>query len=248
MEPASSRRFDQSSSSPVPFVGREAELRVLHTALGSAFAGRGQVVLIAGEPGIGKTRTSDMFAAQAEASGACILWGRCHEWEGAPPYWPWIQVLRAYLSLADEGSLIRDLGAGAADVAQVLPELRQRIPDLPELPAMEPEQARFRLFDALATFLVNAAKARPLVVVLDDLHWADTPSLLLLQFLAQGIRQPLADACRTVSRATLPADHTARSIAGGYRLIHRSDIWTHAFGSPRRRDPHGNRGESALRG
>lgn len=186
MDASSPRRIDDPPFSLAPFVGRGAELRVLRAAFESASAGRGQVVLIGGEPGIGKTRTADVFAG--DARDAKILWGRCHEWQGAPAYWPWIQVLRAHLSMLDDDDLRAQLGAGAADIAQVLPELRQRLADLADLPPMEPEQARFRLFDALATFLINAAQPHPLVIVLDDIHWADAPSLLFLHFLAESIR------------------------------------------------------------
>lgn len=182
------QRFDQIPSAQAPFVGRERELRALQAALESAVAGRGQVVLISGEPGIGKTRTSDVFAAEAEASGALVLWGRCHEWEGAPPYWPWIQILRDYLDSVDDETLRRQLGECASDIAQVLPELHRRIPGLQPAVEMEPEQARFRLFDALTTFLTEVSRDRPLFIILDDIHWADTPSLLLLQFLAQRMR------------------------------------------------------------
>ena len=86
-----------------------------------------------------------------------------------------------------------EMGPGAADIAQVVSEVRERLPGLPRRRQLEPEQARFRLFDSITTFLKNASKAQPLMVVLDDMHWADKPSLLLLQFLAQGAaRQPAA--------------------------------------------------------
>jgi predicted ATPase len=155
-----------------PFVGREAELAGLTADLDAAVAGRGGVVLLAGEPGIGKTRLAEQLAAQATACGVLVLWGGCWEGEGAPAFWPWIQVVRAYVRAADPAALRHDMGAGAADIAQVVPAVGDLLPDLRTPPPMEPEAARFRLFDSLAGFFRAAAARRPLLLVLDDLHWA----------------------------------------------------------------------------
>jgi DNA-binding CsgD family transcriptional regulator len=170
-----------------PFVGREAELAALSADLDAGVGGRGGVVLLAGEPGIGKTRLAEELAAQARARGALVLWGRCWEGEGAPAFWPWVQVVRAYIKAADSAGLRRDMGAGAADIAQLVPAVRDCLPDLPAPPPMEPEAARFRLFDSLAGFLRAAAARRPLLLVLDDLHWADAPSLALLRFVGREL-------------------------------------------------------------
>ena len=170
-----------------PFVGREAELASLAADLDAAAAGRGGVVLVGGEPGIGKTRLAEELDAQATACGVLVLWGRCWEGEGAPAFWPWVQVVRAYLQTADPVVLRREMGAGAADIAQVVPAVRECLPDLPTPPPVEPEAARFRLFDSLAGFLRAAAARRPLLLVLDDLHWADAPSLALLRFVSREL-------------------------------------------------------------
>ena len=167
------------------FIGRRSELAVLTDALDEALAGRGQIVLLAGEPGIGKTRTAQELALRAEQQGVQVLWGWCYENEGAPPYWPWVQLLRAYVQQADPEQLRSEMGPGAADIAEIIPEVRQKLPELEQAPALEPEQARFRLFDSVTTFLKSAAHSQPLMLVLDDLHWADKPSLLLLEFLAR---------------------------------------------------------------
>ena len=166
------------------FVGRERELEELEAALEDARSGRGRLFLIAGEPGIGKSRLADEFAARAHLRGARIVWGRSWEAGGAPAYWPWVQVLRACIRDDDLGAFLAGLGSVAGDIAQILPELRDRYPDLPEPVSLDPEGARFRLFDSTTTFLRESAKDRPLVVALDDLHAADAPSLLLLGFLA----------------------------------------------------------------
>jgi predicted ATPase len=145
-----------------PFVGRTAELAVLTADLDAAVGGRGGVVLLAGEPGIGKTRLAEELAARATARGVVVLWGRCWEGEGAPAFWPWVQVVRAYVQLqaGDPGELRRELGAGAADIAQLVPAVRDHLPDLPVPPPVEPEAARFRLFDSLTGFLRAAAARR----------------------------------------------------------------------------------------
>ncbi|MEE9285691.1 MAG: AAA family ATPase, partial [Dehalococcoidia bacterium] len=153
-----------------------------------ALSGRGRLLMLVGEPGIGKTRTSEEFATYAGLRNSQVLWGRCYEGEGAPAYWPWVQVVRSYVHDRDPQELMSEMGPGAADIAQVVSAVRERLPGLPEPPALEPEQARFRLFDSITTFLKNASNRQPIVLVLDDLHWADKPSLLLLQFLARELR------------------------------------------------------------
>src|SRR5437667_389651 len=167
------------------FVGRERELEELRTSVDAARAGQGQLVLLAGEPGIGKTRTASELGTYARLRGFQVLWGRCHETGGAPAYWPWVQIIRTYLHDRDPRNVRSEMGTGAAGIAQLVSEVRERLADLPALPALEPEQARFRLFDSITAFLRNATAHQPLVLVLDDLHWADAPSLLLLQFLAR---------------------------------------------------------------
>ena len=116
-----------------------------------------------------------------------MLVGRCWEAGGAPAYWPWVQSLRAYVRGAEPDALRAQLGPGAIDLAQLLPELRDDPARPAARPAVESEGARFRLFDALAAFLQSAAATQPLVLVLDDLHAADEPSLLLLQFVAREL-------------------------------------------------------------
>jgi DNA-binding SARP family transcriptional activator len=169
------------------FVGRERELAELTAGLDDALAGRGRLVLLVGEPGIGKSRLAEELVARARARGARVLVGRCWEAGGAPAYWPWVQALRTHVRDSDGAALRAQLGAGAADLAQLLPELRERFPGLPEPPVPESDAARFRLFDAVAEFLRRACESRPSVLVLDDLHAADAPSLLLLRFLARQL-------------------------------------------------------------
>ena len=171
-----------------PFVGRQHELASLRAALARACSGRGELVLLAGEAGIGKTRLAEELASIATTQGAGVFWGRGAEWDGTPPYWPWLQMLRALVHATAADALRLQLGSGATAIAQLLPELREQLPDLLLPPAVEPEQARFQLFEAIRLLLSNSARDRPLVLVFDDMHWADQPSLLLLRFFAREIR------------------------------------------------------------
>lgn len=173
-----------------PFVGRRQELERLREAFDGARDGRGSLVMITGEPGIGKTRLARELEGYASEHGARVLWGRAHEAGGAPAYWPWVQALRQLVEATDGEELRGWLGSGAGEVARVVPELRAHLPDLPEPePITDPESAQFRLFDALATCLRNVASATPLVLVLDDLHWADRSTLEALQVIAPPDRQ-----------------------------------------------------------
>ncbi|MCD6015404.1 MAG: hypothetical protein K0R41_32 [Geminicoccaceae bacterium] len=169
------------------FVGREPELDEMRASLEDALRGQGRLLLLTGDPGIGKTRTAEQLATYARVRRAHVHWGRCHETEGAPAYWPWSEAIRSYVRDADPVGLRWQLGSRAADVAQIVPELAERLGDVGEPPPMDAEQARFRLFDSVAGFLAGASQSRPLVLVLDDLHWADEPSLLLLRFLARRL-------------------------------------------------------------
>jgi tetratricopeptide (TPR) repeat protein len=166
------------------FVGREAELELLESALAHATEGRGRLVLIAGEPGIGKSRLLDEVARRSEAAGALVHWGRCWEAGGAPAYWPWVQSLRGLLRSVDDDGLHPFPARAGPDLSRLLPELGERFPDLPAPPSVDPETARFRLFEATAELLRYAARTSPRLVAIDDLHAADVPSVLLLRFLA----------------------------------------------------------------
>lgn len=168
------------------FVGREAALRRLRAAHEEVRSGRGRIVLLLGEPGIGKTRMAEELGAEARRAGSLWLPGRCYEGEGAPAFWPWIQALRALVAASAPETLPADLGPGRSEIGELLPELRED--PAPAAQGFAGEQARFRLFESVAGFLARAARRRPLVIGLDDLHWADPDSLLLVEFLAQELR------------------------------------------------------------
>jgi DNA-binding SARP family transcriptional activator len=165
-------------------VGRAKELRTLDALLADADARRGGLVLVSGEPGIGKTRLVQEMVARAVARGALVTWGRCHEGEGAPSFWPWVQVIRDLLRGGKRETLQRALLRGAGEVAQISPEVKELVPEFDPPPVLDPAAARFRLYEAVNDMVGGMASERPLVVVLDDLHWADVPSLKLTEFVA----------------------------------------------------------------
>ena len=167
------------------FVGRERELADLVAGLDDAETGRGRLFLLGGEPGIGKSALADELARYARERGARVVSGRCWEAGGAPPYWPWIQSIRSILEGLDEDTRRAHTSGVAADMAQMLPELATSASA--DGVSGDPDSLRFRLFDATTTFLRDVARAAPLVVALEDLHAADTPSLLLLEFVTRAL-------------------------------------------------------------
>jgi tetratricopeptide (TPR) repeat protein len=165
------------------FLGRERELAELSAALDEATAGRGALFLVVGEPGIGKTCFAEVFAALAAVRGAQVLRGSCWEGAGAPPYWPWTQVIRSLLPARAPAR------PGAPYLASIVPELGEPAGGPVAPTALESDTARFLLFDAVAGLLASAATRKALLILLDDLHWADAASVLLLRFLARELRE-----------------------------------------------------------
>jgi len=167
------------------FVGREHELQRLEEALEDANQGHGRIVFVSSEAGGGKTRLLEEFSRRAAATNLPVHSGWCWEGEGARPYWPWVQILRALIASRSSETLREQMGSSALDIARVIPSLRERLPELPESPAVQSDQERFRLFDSITSFLRNVARDKGTqILVLDDLQWADAPSLRLIEFLA----------------------------------------------------------------
>jgi DNA-binding winged helix-turn-helix (wHTH) protein/tetratricopeptide (TPR) repeat protein len=165
----------------LPFVGRREALARLRSAWERATRGHDSVVVLSGPAGIGKTRLSEVFEREVEARGGLALRGRALEEEGEPAFWVWAQMLRRLLRDDPESLRVPGL-AGSGELAALIPELaRNDAGDAPQLP---PEQQRFVLFDAVGRTLRSAAKKRPLLVIFEDLHWADLASLRLLEHVA----------------------------------------------------------------
>ena len=162
---------------PVPvtehYVGRGEERAALQAALEESCSGSGRVMLLAGEPGIGKTRVAEELAADAERQGVRILWGMSLEGENTPSYWPWVEALRG----CDPDS---------AEVVSFLTD-PEHVSAGSDMFSESPHSFRFAQFDAVASFLSTASKSRPILVVLDDLHCADEASLQLLAFVVRRL-------------------------------------------------------------
>jgi DNA-binding CsgD family transcriptional regulator/tetratricopeptide (TPR) repeat protein len=175
------------------FVGRAGEVTRIRDHLRAAGEGHGRSILVCGEPGVGKSRLAQVAVECARCLGFTVVWGRCLETEGAPPFWPWIQVLRA---LADSG-----VASGAASA-------------LAALTGASPDDDRFRLFDTVSQLLFDVAAMKPLLLVLDDLHRADQASLALLRFTADAA-DGRALACLGTYRDTEVTDeHPVASLIG----------------------------------
>jgi predicted ATPase len=157
-----------------PLVGRARELAAAAEALDAAASARTSLLLFSGDPGIGKSRLVEEAAALARQRGFAVCWGRAWESGGAPPFWPWTQLLRALLK---EG-------------AAAPPEIARLLPELPGAAALREagNDDRFLLFDAVLRFVTGTAERTPLLLLLEDLHAADLASLQLLEFIAAHLR------------------------------------------------------------
>jgi DNA-binding NarL/FixJ family response regulator len=191
------------------FVGRTEELAQLGRLLEDSGAGRGRLVALAGEAGIGKTRLVTEMARLATARGCRVLWSQMIEDPVAPPFLPWMLALRDALSQLDADALREDLGSGAADVADLLPELRDRLQLAPSRPSADSVAARYQLFDSVTRFLLGLSRRQPLVLLLDNAHLADRSSLLLLEYYCRQI---------TSSRTLVVLAYRASALQDGHPL------------------------------
>jgi hypothetical protein len=171
----------------IPFFDREREVGDLRASLDAALGGSGRVVLVGGEPGIGKTRLASVITGKAGARGVPVWWGRACEDGSAPAFWPWNMALRRWIDQVGHEAVAQAAGSWGAELAHVFPVLRERMPDLPASEGWQSAGARFRLFDVVSRFLATVAEPAGLVVVLDDAHWADNSSLKLLEFIAADL-------------------------------------------------------------
>ncbi|NQW18023.1 MAG: AAA family ATPase [Chloroflexi bacterium] len=190
-------RVEQSAESPQiqsilshgpEYVGRETELDRVSDLLESAMGAGGGVAMLTGEPGIGKTRTAQEVSERARQLGFRAVWGRCLESEGVPAFWPWSQVIRDLTDDLGRERALEYMGDGAADIATFSNEIREALPQFtPRAPLEYPAPARFRIYESINRFLRTTAQEAPLLIVLDDLQWADGPSLAVLEFMASEL-------------------------------------------------------------
>ena len=184
----------QSAAEPEPdataqiaLIGRDQERAELLRVLEAALAGRGSLVLIGGEPGIGKTHLTRAVLAEAARRGCFTVAGHCYDMEGAPPYVPFLEMLEYCARVAPRESFRYSIGDAAPEIAKLMPELRRMYSDIPLPIELPPEQQRRFLFNAYREFVERSARLTPIVAVFEDLHWADEPTLLLLRHLAQRV-------------------------------------------------------------
>lgn len=171
------------------YIEREPILRVLQESWRDAERGVGHALLLCGEPGIGKSSALHALGSHARSLGAVCWFGRSADIEGAPPYWPFLTILRDALraSEAARRELLTLMGTGAADLAQGLPDLRELLDLQHQAPTIGAAAAHFRFFDSLRTFLCRLSDQRPLLLVLDDLSLADRATLQLFGFLTRQV-------------------------------------------------------------
>src|SRR6188472_78434 len=170
-----------------PFVGREASLAWLRDQWYEAQRGSGRLAAIAGDPGIGKTRLVGELARAVHEEGAAVLLGRCHE-ELLMSYQPFVEAFARYVAGVSPEVLRGQVGADGGELARLVPELLRRLPELAPPASADAEDQRFRLFEAAGSLVANASRSWPVVLVLEDLHWADKPTALLLTHIVRSIQ------------------------------------------------------------
>ena len=169
-----------------PFVGRRRDLDVLRLRLLAALGGNGSVVLIGGEPGIGKTRIAEEIAREAATDDVLVVWAFCDRWEGSPAFWPWTQIVRALARAGFDTDLPEQV---VERFAVLLPDTNARQARDSHMPERGSDLMQFQLFESVAEYLRRASEQQPLVLILDDMHWADASSVLLLAFLSTEIAE-----------------------------------------------------------
>ncbi|MDB5066354.1 MAG: hypothetical protein JWM18_2788 [Chloroflexi bacterium] len=207
--------------SRTPLVGRETEMATLHELVQAARGGRGALVMVGGEPGVGKTRLAEEVTTEAAGGGMLALTGRCYEMAGSPPYLPFIELLEAMARTVPHERFREALSEDAAQVAKLVPELHRLFPEIPPPLTLPAEHERRYLFNSVRDFIQRAGRLRPLLLVLEDLHWADDATLALLRHLTEtvrdmpvlilgtyrdvevNVRHPLADVLHDIARRQL---------------------------------------------
>ncbi len=199
-----------------PFFGRSAELGHLRVAASEARSSRGNLVLVHGPAGVGKTRLTEWFVNERRNEGVEICWGGCREGQTAPPFWPWPEILTRYAEAHDGATLERLARGRAGELVALVPELSDWLGEQAQASGDESPQRASSLLDAVSGFFRRAAADAPLVLVLEDLHLADTPALELFEALARSLgdtRLLVVATCRTAEGRARPL--LERALEGG---------------------------------
>ncbi|GAC1532623.1 MAG: hypothetical protein NVS3B1_26490 [Marmoricola sp.] len=170
-----------------PFAGRDAAVEALADAWKQTVADRRQVILVSGEPGIGKTRLVTELARTVADEAGVVLMGRCFD-DLRAPYGPFAEALGHLVAYAPDSLLADHVGAAGGDLVRVIPEIRARVPDLPAPVIGDPELERLRVYRSVADLLARAGEMSPVLLVLDDMHWADAATVGLLMWLVRDTR------------------------------------------------------------
>src|SRR5437763_1392262 len=195
------------------FVGRAGELEALRTPWKRAVdASQRRLLLVGGGPCIGKGRLTAEFAREVYDKGATVLFGRCYE-ENVAPYQPFVEAVEQYLRHGDPAEVRADLVRSGTLLARLVPDIGLRFPDLPEPVRAEPDTERYLMFEAVDSLLGGIAKRVPVLLVLDDLHWADRPTLALLGHLARHTEAAPLVLLGTYRTSEVVGDHPLRAVA-----------------------------------
>jgi class 3 adenylate cyclase len=200
------------------FVGRDGERAVMERSRSRVRAGARQVVLVSGEPGIGKSRLASFSGHGAHGEGFAVLWGACSE-ELAVPYEPWISVCSQLVEHAPPDVLERHVGRHGGELARLTRELPRRLPEVAEPESSDPETERFLLFSAVAGALVELAASTPLCLVLDDLHWADSQSVALLKHVVSAAESSALQVIVAFRDSDLAKEHPLNAVLADLRRI-----------------------------
>jgi len=203
---------------PVSYVGRVEERAAIEEAMVLARDGARQVVLLSGEPGIGKTRLSSYGAHRAHAESFAVCWGTCSE-ELAVPYEPWIEVCSQLIEHAPEDVLDRLVERHKGELGRLARNLERRVADLPAPQTSDPETERYLLFSGVAGLLQEVAQSVPVCLVLDDLHWADGQSVALLKHVVRTVEQGALQVIATYRDSDLGKDHPLTAVLADLRSI-----------------------------
>jgi tetratricopeptide (TPR) repeat protein len=224
-------------SALTPMVGRESEQANLRRAVDEALAGRGGLALVAGEAGVGKSRLVGEIGGEAEARGMRVLTGHCVEMESAPPYLPYVEMIEQAISSPRSPLALREaLGDVAPEIARIAPALRRLYPDIAPPVELPPELARRYLWNSFREFVARGAQTQPLLLVLEDLHWADDSTLLLTEYLAPLLPEIPVRIIGTYRDDEVDTSHPLSRVIsqlGRRRLIERINLRRLSFGGVR---------------